>query len=348
MEGDHWPGAASPASSRRPPASTTRLLELCGLDAILPFPRYASALAGDGPPSSLPLSLAGPLKLDAIVEQLKPCRAMPQHAMPQDHPHLTEHTLRPAVTDRDGGILACMHTHLPGNYSWTREPVGFCRLRVEPSCHVRGSCPMSPTRILLLPWPATSKPCVCSRLTSRTAGGRMPRIDETVYTVLSTACRFGMSRGAELLRREALSVAAAATHTHPLGRPVREGTRLSVLTFCPPAFMTAMTRMSVGTCMCCCGTQCHIPNRWTSACMHQIHYCCMAADYCTEARQDLPRGQSPGVPTTCWKPHAHENATITTCLDMYRCTLPAWLPVQGLADSGLPRLGGGGCWGRGP
>lgn len=123
--------------------------------------------------------------------------------MPQDHPHLTEHTLRPAVTDRDGGILACMHTHLPGNYSWTREPVGFCRLRVEPSCHVRGSCPMQPTRILLLPWPATSKPCVCSRLTSRTAGGRMPRIDETLYCVLSTACRFGMSRGAELLRIEA-------------------------------------------------------------------------------------------------------------------------------------------------
>lgn len=58
--------------------------------------------------------------------------------------------------------------------------------------------------------------------------------------------------------------------------------------------MTAMTRMSVGTCMCCCGTQCHIPNRWTSACMHQIHYCWMAADYCTEAQQDLPRGQRAG------------------------------------------------------
>lgn len=32
----------------------------------------------------------------------------------------------------------------------------------------------------------------------------------------------------------------------------------------------------------------------TSACMHQMHYCCMAADYCTEAQQDLPRVQRAG------------------------------------------------------
>lgn len=100
-------------------------------------------------------------KLDAIVNQLKPCRNMPCHRATHTR---NEHTLRPAVTDRDGGIPACMHAHLPGNYSWTREPVGFCRLRVEPSCHVRGSCPDATHTLPVPPWSATSKPCVCSRL----------------------------------------------------------------------------------------------------------------------------------------------------------------------------------------
>lgn len=74
-------------------------------------------------------------------------------------------------------------------------------------------------------------------------------------------------------------------------RRVQQGCRFSHPS--SPQLMTAMTRMSVGTL--------HVllwyavpHTKWTSGCMHQMHYCCLAAGYCTEAQQDLPRVQRAG------------------------------------------------------
>lgn len=220
-------------------------------------------------------------------------QAMPCHAMSQNHPHLCEDALRPAATDRDTGIPACMHTHHPGNYSWAREPVGFCRLRVEPSCHVRGSCPMQPTTPCPSPGRQRPNPCVCSRLTSLTVPSCFAlttRLSTRTFTSLPAPAVPVLFARAEMVE-ERLS----AAHHQPLLHVLCSKAIASHI--CPPApppsFMTAMTRMIVGTCLCYCGTACHIPKGLVRACIRCTN-CSMAADYCTEAQQDLPRVQRAG------------------------------------------------------
>lgn len=121
----------------------------------------------------------------------------------------------------------------------------------------------------------------------------MPRIDERRPALARLPARHGAGlRGIW----KPPSVATAATHVQ--GAVLCSKAIGSHIV--PQLFVTAMTRMSVGTCMCCCGTA--APHtKSTSVCMHQMHYCCMAADYCTEAQRDLPRVQRAGG---CWLPRA--------------------------------------------
>ena len=154
---------------------------------------------------------------------------------------------------------------------------------------------MQPTHIvdclhyLSPPWSATSK-AVPLLETDLPDGGLMLRIDETVVYVCrktpASACGsrcFAASWAAE-------KSPSAPTAAH-LACPVQQGYRFS---HSSPSFMTAMTRMTVGTRMCYCGTACYIPKGLVRASMHRMHYCCVAADYCTEAQQDLPRVQRAG------------------------------------------------------
>lgn len=142
----------------------------------------------------------------------------------------------------------------------------------------------------LLPWSATSEPVRLLKI-DFTDGGLMLRIDDMViYTYLHIFASFcgPLSLRHELgyLRRGSLPATAAA-YACPV---VQQGCRFSHLS---PSFMTAMTRMIVGTCMCYCGTACHIPKGLVPACIRCTN-CCMAADYCTEAQEDLPRVQRAG------------------------------------------------------
>lgn len=56
-------------------------------------------------------------------------------------------------------------------------------------------------------------------------------------------------------------------------------------------------------------------------------------------------GSEGGGATTCWKPHAYENATVTACLIMYTCTYRHTYTIH-MAGSWLASLGGG--WGEDP
>lgn len=172
---------------------------LRGLDAILPSTASLS-----------PFWIASlsrlPSRPDAIVNQLMPCRNMPCHRATHTSSE-QQCTLRPAVTA--ASQHACTHTPLPGNYSWAREPVGFCRPRVEPSCHVPGVMPdATHTHPMFLPARQRPKPCACSRLTSQAVPSWSAlteiRTDGYIYTLPASACRSGSQELSRLRRGSAL------------------------------------------------------------------------------------------------------------------------------------------------
>lgn len=214
------------------------------------------------PQDSLPSSTPSSTKSKAHAH----AHAMPCHRTTHT---LCEHALRPAATatDRDTGIPACMHTHHPGNYSWAREPVGFCRLRVEPSCHVRGSCPMQPTTSCPFPWSATSRPVRLLKI-DFTDGALMLRIDDMVYLHVPlhlSQLLPSPSPSHELswLRRGCLPSTSSRSC-------MSSAARLSLLTFVPPQLYDSHDSHDCGYLFVLLW-HCMPHTKGTSACMHQMH-----------------------------------------------------------------------------